>query len=204
MARNKVLIVDDHPLIHFAVSQLLQPKGFTIVGQAETGIEGIQLAEILQPDIVVLDIGIPKLNGLSVIKHLKAIHRPPQIVIFTAEVSDYYATLCISLGATGYVRKSSGLDTLVQAICSAQRGEYYFPTLTQRHAEPVFTHKPFQLLSAAELAVLDLLLAGKRNIEISLLLNRSQKTISTHKMNIFHKLNIRSMADLASISSLGF
>jgi len=74
MARNKVLIVDDHPLIHFAVTQLLQPKGFTIVGQAETGIEGIQLAEILQPDIVVLDIGIPKLNGLSVIKHLKANH----------------------------------------------------------------------------------------------------------------------------------
>lgn len=204
MVKKRIVIVDDHPLIRFAVTQLLQLKGFNVVGLAESGIEGIQLTEKLEPDIVILDIGLPRLNGINVISHLQAMDYTPQIVIFTAEVSDYYATLCISSGVTGYVRKSSGLDELIHAVSCASRGEHYFPMLTQRHNEPVFIHKPLKLLSTAELTVLDLLLSGKNNTQISAELKRSPKTISTHKMNIFKKLNIHSMAELASLSSFNF
>lgn len=202
MARKRVLIVDDHPLVRFAVLKLLQLKGFDVVGEAESGIEGIQLSETLQPDVVVLDIGLPRLNGINVISHLQRMPHAPFIVIFTAEVSDYYATLCISSGVTGYVRKSSGLEELTHAVEAAAMGECYFPTLTQRQSVPTFLHKPLKLLSTSELKVLDLLLSGMSNTEISLQLERSPKTVSTHKINIFRKLNIHSLAELASLAGL--
>ncbi|GBU14303.1 two-component regulatory system response regulator EvgA [Enterobacterales bacterium] len=200
---KKVLLVDDHPLILLGVNTFLTEQGYQIIAEASDGIEALLLADRLHPDIVILDIGIPKLNGIQVIYHLMAEDYPVNIIVFSSQELKHYIHACMQAGAAGYVRKNATLNTLLYAIESASLGHALFPHSALSGAESASLH-PGTLsakISPCERKVMGLLLQGKSNNDISRLLNRSPKTTSAQKKSLLKKLNVSSFAELLSLTA---
>ena len=126
---HSVLIVDDHPVILLAVTVLLEKHGMRVVGEADNGLDAVQLVRELTPQVVVLDIGIPKLDGFSVITRIKALNVRSEILILTSQPADSVCRRCIQLGARGFINKEEGLDKLITAIKAADAGYTFFPSL---------------------------------------------------------------------------
>lgn len=126
---HSVLIVDDHPVILLAVTVLLEKHGMRVVGEADNGLDAVQLVRELTPQVVVLDIGIPKLDGFSVITRIKALNVRSEILILTSQPADSVCRRCIQLGARGFINKEEGLDKLITAIKAVDAGYTFFPSL---------------------------------------------------------------------------
>ena len=197
---SNVLIVDDHPMIRFAAKLLLERQGMTVVAETDNGIDALSLARSSRPDIVVLDIGIPKLNGLEVIERLRIQDIKIKIVVLTSLNPAVYANRCMLAGAAGFVCKSNNLDELVSAIRAVLSGFRYFPDLTtvsMRKDDGALDELPLvQSLSDRELSVLKYLADGLSNIDIAEMMLISNKTVSTYKTRLMIKLNARSLVDL--------
>lgn len=195
-----VLIVDDHPMIRFAAKLLLEQQGMKVVAETDNGVDALNLARLNHPDIVVLDIGIPKLNGLDVIDRLRNQNVKIKIVVLTSLNPAVYANRCMLAGASGFVCKDNNLDELIRAIRAVMSGFRYFPDLTT-----VFMHKEtgeldelplVQSLSDRELSVLKYLSEGFSNMDIAERMLISHKTVSTYKTRLMTKLNAHSLVDL--------
>ena len=126
---HSVLIVDDPPVILLAVTVLLEKHGMRVVGEADNGLDAVQLVRELTPQVVVLDIGIPKLDGFSVITRIKALNVRSEILILTSQPADSVCRRCIQLGARGFINKEEGLDKLITAIKAVDAGYTFFPSL---------------------------------------------------------------------------
>lgn len=109
---NKVLIVDDHPVIRLAVRLLMERHGYEVVAETDNGVDALQFARELMPDIVILDIGIPKLDGLEVIARLTAIPSPMKVLVLTSQAPGHFSMRCMQTGAAGYVCKQQDLTEL--------------------------------------------------------------------------------------------
>ncbi|MGY3857896.1 response regulator [Aeromonas intestinalis] len=101
----RIMIVDDHPVVRLAVKVLLEPQGYEIVGVADNGIEALQLARELQPDVVILDIGIPRLDGLQVITRLRSMENNVRVLVLTSLGTESIASRCMQAGASGFISK---------------------------------------------------------------------------------------------------
>ncbi|KAF1004046.1 MAG: Virulence factors putative positive transcription regulator BvgA [Pseudomonas sp.] len=113
---SKVLIVDDHPVIRMAMRVLLEKEGHSIVGETDNGVDALSLARELTPALVVLDIGIPKLDGLEVIGRLTALNLPIKTLVLTGQSASLFAMRCMQAGAAGFVCKQDGLTELLSAV----------------------------------------------------------------------------------------
>lgn len=200
----KVLIVDDHPVIRFAVKALLMGEGHEIVGEAGNGAQAIQMARELEPDLLILDIGMPKLDGLEVISRLHVMLPSLKIVVLTSQSPGFFSHRCMQAGAAGYVYKSEELDELSSAVRAVMKGYNYFPNLSFSSVCTTDTEVSeadlVARLSDRELSVLQQLARGLSNKEIGDILMLSNKTISTHKTNILEKLNAQSVIELAELA----
>src|SRR5471030_1029563 len=166
---KQILLVDDHPLIRFGIKTFLTEQGYKVIGEASDGVEALLVAEQTHPDIVILDIGIPKLNGIQVIYHLMAADYPVNIIVFSSQELNHYVHACMQAGAAGFVRKNASLDILLHAIESASLGHAIFPHSALDGAEGTRLH-PGTLtakISPCERKVMSLLLQGKSNNDIS-------------------------------------
>ncbi|WP_038454183.1 response regulator transcription factor [Pseudomonas simiae] len=197
---NKVLIVDDHPAVRLAVRRLLEHEGYTIVGEADNGSDALQLTHELHPDTLVLDIGLPDIDGLNIINQLTALRLPVKIVVLTAQESNHIAIRCMRAGAHGFVNKHQDLCDLVNAIHAVNEGLGYFAQsalpwtcidLLQRKQEALFN-----TLSLGELNILQQLSQGLSNKEIAERMSLSSKTISAYKARLLIKLNASVLQDL--------
>lgn len=200
---HSVLIVDDHPVVLLAVGMILEKHGMRVVGEATNGIDAVRLVRELTPQVVILDIGIPKLDGFSVITRIKALNVRSEILILTSQPTDAVCRRCIQLGARGFVNKEDGLDKLVTAIKAVHEGYTFFPSLPSdsvRSVDQLTELKLIQSLTDRELTVLKLLALGYSNKQISEKLFLSNKTISTYKTRLLHKLNANSLVDLAELA----
>ena len=200
---SRVLIVDDHPVIRLAVKLLLNQLGHDIVGEPDNGVEAVQIARDLQPDLVILDIDIPKLDGLEVIKRLRALDPSMRILILTSHSASQFAMRCLSAGALGFVTKGEKLDELEYAIKAVLNGYQHVPReLTQsiRAYKAEAEEDKIGKLSNRELAVLRLIAKGMTNKEIGDDLLLSNKTISTYKTRLMEKLEIETTLDLAQFA----
>ncbi|HBM63993.1 MAG TPA: DNA-binding response regulator [Pseudomonas sp.] len=200
---HSVLIVDDHPVIRLAVRVLLEKHGMRVVGEADNGVDAVQLVRELMPQVVVLDIGIPKMDGYTVISRIKSLKVRSEILILTSHPADSVCRRCIQLGARGFVNKEEDLGSLVTAIKAVDAGYTFFPHLTfdsVNSADQLTEREQINSLTDRELTVLVYLSQGYSNKQVGEMLLLSNKTVSTYKTRLLQKLGAASLVDLAEIA----
>ncbi|MEG0248084.1 MAG: response regulator transcription factor [Pseudomonas sp.] len=200
---NKVLIVDDHPVIRLAVRMLMERHGYDVVAETDNGVAALQLTREHLPDIVVLDIGIPKLDGLEVIARMAAFSPGSKVLVLTSQVPGNFSMRCMQAGAAGYVCKQQELTELLSAIKAVLSGYSYFPNQALHDSRGRGGGSETDMvnrLSAREMTVLQQLSRGRSNKEIADSMFLSNKTVSTYKSRLLLKLNARSLVDLIELA----
>jgi DNA-binding NarL/FixJ family response regulator len=206
MQKITVLLADDHIIVRQGFRVLLQAEpDIAIVGEAETGRQAVQLTRKLQPDVVVMDIAMPQLNGVEATRQI--IHESPatKVVILSSYSDDEYLLQLTEAGASAYLLKQTAAPDLLKAIREAKKGNAFFsPTLARRlvdrYRERLLTGGPVRkridLPTSREMEVLQLIAEGKVNKQIAAELNLSIKTVETHRQRLMNKLNIHDVAGL--------
>ena len=199
---NKVLIVDDHPVIRLAVRMLMERHGYDVVAETDNGVAALQLTRQHLPDIVVLDIGIPKLDGLEVIGRMTTFSPGSKVLVLTSQAPGNFSMRCMQAGAAGYVCKQQELTELLSAIKAVLSGYSYFPNqaLHVSRGRGGSETDMVNRLSAREMTVLQQLARGRSNKEIADSMFLSNKTVSTYKSRLLLKLNARSLVDLIELA----
>ena len=202
--KTRILIADDHPLLREAICQVFSnQKDMEIIGQANNGEEAIKLTSQLKPDILVMDIMMPKADGLEASRQIKKIAPNTAILILTAYDDDNYVLGLLEAGATGYLMKSARGQDLVEAVRAIRAGESVLHPkiierlLKQAMAKPAETldRKMRDILSDREMEMLKLLATGMSNKEIADKLCLSLRTVKAHMSNIFTKMNVASRSE---------
>ncbi|WP_145573794.1 two component system response regulator [Yersinia mollaretii] len=199
--KTKLLIVDDHELIINGIKNMLAayPR-YQIVGQAENGLDVYNLCRQTEPDIAIIDLGLPGMDGLDVI--IQVLRRWPtmKILAFTARHEEHYASRTLSSGALGYVLKKSPQQILMAAIQTVAVGKRYIdPALNSELMSKMSSHgnKSNQpILTPRERQILKLITEGACNRIIADRLSISQKTVETHRLNMMKKLDVHKVAEL--------
>lgn len=195
------LIVDDHPFLRATVRLLLEQAGVDVVGEAEDGVCALQLARALEPDLILLDISLPRLDGLNVLRRLRLLHLTSRILMLSSQPSQIYSRRCDESGAHGYLCKTAELSQMSDAIATVLRGDTFFPlrepVVRPAHLQAVGEMELVSGLSNREVIVLQQLALGRSNKEISELMIISQKTVSTYKTRILQKVGVESVVNLS-------
>lgn len=200
---KKILIVDDHPAIRMAVNMLLEQDGHHVIAEVDNGVDAIAMAKINQPDIVILDIGIPQLDGIEVIKRIKLMNIGAKILVLSAQSTHHIMVRCLQAGADGFLSKLDDLSLLKDAILKIEKKKLYFPREViagARHAHTVDGEDLLSTLSSRELSVLLQICQGQANKQIAESMLLSEKTVSTYKIRLMKKLNITNIVDLISLA----
>ncbi|MBZ5583927.1 MAG: response regulator transcription factor [Acidobacteriia bacterium] len=202
MPRPRVLIADDHPLILEGFRRILEPH-YEIVGTAADGRGLVAAAERLRPDVVLLDIGMPLLNGIEAARQIRASLPKTRLVVVTQQAGRQYIQAAFRAGVSAYVVKQSAAADLLSALGDALDGRYYItPALTKEFPEALLDPRRNPAgLFASELTprqreVLQLLAEGKSAKEIAAVLKISAKTVEFHKASIMDELGLRTTAEL--------
>ncbi|MBD9644549.1 response regulator transcription factor [Pantoea sp. PNT02] len=197
---KKVIIVDDHPVIRFAVKMLLERNEMEVVAETNNGVDAIQKTRECLPDLVLLDIGLPKIDGFQVLERLRTLNLSLKILVLTSQSSSHFAQRCKQAGADGFVTKSDDMSELLDAIKMVMRGYSFFPQSTYQSYEQTDSYHDddglLEQLSDRELSVLVSIGKGMGNKQIGEQLLLSEKTISTYKHRLKQKLNAQSLIDL--------
>lgn len=199
----KILVVDDHPAIRMAVNILLQQDDHHIVAEVDNGVDAVSMARKHQPDIVVLDIGIPRLDGIEVIKRLKEMDADIKVVILSAQATHHIMVRCLQAGANGFISKLDDLSLLKTVLVKIGKGQLYFPRdviAGAKNAHEVDRKDLLSALSDREMSVLLQICQGQTNKQIAESMLLSEKTVSTYKSRLMQKLNVTTMVDLISLA----
>lgn len=192
-----LLLVDDHPVVHVALEAALIKSSRPYHLQAvQDDVQALSQLAIRDFSLVILDIGLPQVDGLQLLKKIRR-HYPQQpILIYTAQEEEIYARMAYTAGANGFVHKGNRLDQLVHAIETVLDGALSFPVAAM--AEETLPAEG-ALLTPKELQVLGLLSKGLSNLQIADMLNISNKTVSTHKKNILRKTGASNLLELVAV-----
>ncbi|HAU4889764.1 response regulator [Aeromonas hydrophila] len=199
----KILVVDDHPAIRMAVNILLQQDDHHIVAEVDNGVDAVSMARKYQPDMVVLDIGIPRLDGIEVIKRLKEMDADIKVVILSAQATHHIMVRCLQAGANGFISKLDDLSLLKTVLVKIEKGQLYFPRdviAGAKNAHEVDRKDLLSALSDREMSVLLQICQGHTNKQIAESMLLSEKTVSTYKSRLMQKLNVTTMVDLISLA----
>lgn len=203
----RILIVEDDPLMQLGLEQALgEQPDFEIVGQASDGLTGVQLALSLRPDLVVMDIGLPRLDGIAATKQIKEGLANVHVVMLTSHTLQQEVIAALASGADAYCIKGASLDRLLAAIEAAKDGATYLDPqiarLVMDNLKPpaVQPNPNLALLSEREMEVLKLIVEGKSNAEIAEKLYLSTNTIKTHVRGIMNKLAVDDRVQAAVIA----
>lgn len=203
----RILIADDHELARQGIRALLESHpGWEVCAEAKDGREAIDLADKLKPDLILLDIGMPVLNGLEAARKILATSPDAVILILTMHDSDQVVREVLRAGVRGYLLKSDAGRDLVAAVEALQRQRTFFTTRVSQMVLDAFLHREDRdvekvdpsgdVLTTREREVIQLLAEGKTSKEVSVILNLSVKTAETHRTNLMRKLDLHSVADL--------
>lgn len=201
---SKALIVDDHPFIRATVRHLLKQEGFSDIDEASNGADAVQKAREGRPDLIILDLAIPKLGGLEVISRVKALGLPCKMLVLTGAYAEFFAARCMRAGAMGFVAKTGELDELQKAIKAVMSNYSCFPSLpsssVRRDDLQSSELELVNLLSDREVEVLRMLALGLGNNQIAEQMLLSYKTISTYKTRLKEKLHMSSVVHMAKFA----
>ncbi|MCA0386388.1 MAG: response regulator transcription factor [Firmicutes bacterium] len=211
MKKIKVVIVDDHALIREGIKKLLElEESFDIVALAGDGVEALEVIEKVRPDVVLLDINMPNMNGIDCLKQIKAEYPDTKVVMLTIHEDAEYLIETINIGAEGYVLKDADVSSLVKAIQKVVQGEVYIhPTLSgilvreYKRKDKNNEELNGTALTKREYEVIRLISKGHNNKEIAVELFISEKTVKNHVSNIFKKIKVtdRTQAALYAIKN---
>jgi len=205
MKKLRVLLADDHVVMRAGLRALLdRQSNLEVVGECENGREAVELAGSLRPDVVVMDVGMPGLNGIEATKTIVDRHSSPAVVILSMHADESYVMRALKAGARGYLLKDSAAADLIGAIQAVSQGRSFFsPKVSRILAEDyvrILKQKgdvdTYDLLTSREREILQLLAEGKANKEVATALNISPYTVETHRSHILQKLNLHTPAEL--------
>jgi DNA-binding NarL/FixJ family response regulator len=208
MKRTKILVVDDHSILqHGLCNTLKTEKSFNIIGRADSGRSAIELATRLSPDLVLMDVSMPDLNGIEATKEIVKANNKIKVLGLSMHIEKVYVTGMISAGASGYIIKTCSFKELVKGIKTIMSGEYYFskdikPHVVNKDGEIAKNNKShsFSVLSKREREILQLIAEGHISRDIAEKLKISHKTVDIHRKNVKTKLNINSTAGLTKFA----
>ena len=196
--RPRILIADDHVLVVEGLRRLLQDE-FEVVGTVQNGRALLAVAERLKPDVILVDVSMPLLNGIDACARLRALVPSSRVIVLTMHADRSYAAEAFRAGAAGYVLKGSASPELVRAIRSVLRGQRYvaraLPASVGAGAHLAGETRPGHL-TARQREVLQLVAEGKTSKEIAQILDLSLKTVDSHRSRLMEKLNVRGTAGL--------
>jgi DNA-binding NarL/FixJ family response regulator len=198
----KVLLVDDHALIRDGLRRLLQDcADLQVVGEASDGHEALRLLRELRPDVTVMDLSMPGLDGIEATKRVLAEGLSTRVLILTMHANEEYAARVLQAGARGFIGKGALSQELIAAIRKVAAGGYYLPdelsgALPKRYARKGSGESPLEALSDRELQVLKRLAEGRTSKEIGQDLHISTKTVDTYRARLLTKLELETTADL--------
>lgn len=192
----KVMLTDDHLLVREGIKHLLEFDGsIEVIAEANDGKECLEKLKTTEPDILLLDINMPEINGIEVLEELKKMNNPVKIIMLTVHSEVEYLVKAIDIGADGYILKDSGSMELKQAINSVLEGNSYIqpsllPALNSRLINRDIDKEKLESLTKRELEILTQVAGGMFNKEIAINLNISERTVKNHISNIFKKIDV--------------
>jgi len=197
----KVLIADNHPIVRLGIRQVLESNSdIEVIADVSTTKELFNTLKTITPDVVILEMDIPEINGIATLRKMKVDFPDIKTLMYSGQSEDVYALSTIRAGAFGYLSKTADLEYIISAVKQVSEGNMFITNeLAQRLAFDEGTQKPrrfFRKLSSREVEVLKLLASGKRNKEVAEGLNLNEKTVSTYKARLMKKLNVDNLVDL--------
>jgi len=201
----RIILGDDHSVIRRGLRLVLeQHKDFAVVGEASDGREAVSLAEEHKPDIAVLDITMPNLNGIEAARQITAKGPATSIIMLSMHADESFVLRALKAGARGYVLKEAPEADLVQAVRLVSGGKSFFSPAVSRLLVEDYVRRlqdkdiedSYELLTSREREILQLIAEGKSNKDIANMLNLSLYTVETHRSNILEKLNLHSVPEL--------
>jgi len=195
----RILLADDHPILRSGLRTMLEARGMTVVGEASSGHEAIEAVRTLAPDVAILDIGMPGLNGADTARLLAREVPQVKVILLTMHSDDAYVVEALRAGAKGYVLKSQATEDLLEAIEAVLEGSVYLsPSLSPVSLERLTTGTATrgQVLTPREREVLQLIAEGHTTKEVGSVLGISAKTAETHRTRIMLKLDVHETAGL--------
>jgi NarL family two-component system response regulator LiaR len=204
MSALKVLIAEDHPITRQGIRKLLDDESkFTVIGEAGDGEEAVQMVEELKPDVVIMDVAMPKLNGIEATRQIKLVRPATAVLILSAYDDDEYVFGLLEAGAAGYLLKTASGDELTRAIHAVYKGEPVLDPLITRKVINRFRFpdkmpkavRPTEHLSDREIDIIKLAARGMSNKEIADELHLSRRTVEGNLRSIFNKLGVGSRTE---------
>ena len=205
MRKLRILLADDHKLMRGGLRLLLeQQPALTVVGEADDGRQAVEKTSSLKPDVVVLDIGMPNLNGIEACAQITQTLPTTSVVMLSMHSDEAYVLRALKAGARAYLLKDSAESDLVRAVQAVSEGKSYFSPAVSKVLLEDYVRKlqrsgvedSFDLLTPREREILQLVAEGKSNKDVANLLNLSVYTVETHRANLMQKLNLRSVPEL--------
>jgi len=198
-----LLLVDDHPIIRQGLRHLFEGEPeFRVVGEAEDGVEALQLVERLKPNILVVDMMMPGLNGLEVLRQIKKFSPTTRTIVLSMQSADPYVIEALKNGAAGYVLKETGPGELVNAVREVTQGNQYLSAKLSERLQASgrrvldLSSDAYETLTAREREILQMTAEGRTSQEIGDKLNISPRTVELHRSKLTSKLGIKNQADL--------
>jgi len=211
--QTSIVLVDDHSLVRDGIRALLESEeDLNVIGEGSDGIEAISLVEEKNPDVLIIDIRMPKMTGLEAVEKLSAANSETKCIILSMHDSEEYILKSVTAGAKGYLLKDTGKSEFIKAIHAVQEGDKYYSgdisnvlvnnllnpvkKNTEKVKNDISTNKPFNLTNK-EIQVLNLVLSGLTNKQISEKLQNSKRTVETHRFNLMRKMEVKNLIDLS-------
>jgi two-component system response regulator NreC len=201
----RILLADDHTMVRDGLRALLEPQqGFDVVAEAANGRECVEKTEETSPDVVMMDIAMPRMNGIEATRRILAAHPAIGVVILSMHQDESYVLQSLKAGAKGYLLKDSPREDILEAVRSVANGRAFLSRKVSRLLQEDYIEQlrskglddTFELLTEREREILQLLAEGRANKEVASLLNISPTTVETHRGHILRKLSLHGTADL--------
>jgi DNA-binding NarL/FixJ family response regulator len=195
----RILVADDHQILRQGVRAMLERAGVEVVGEGTNGREAVKLASTLRPDVVVLDLAMPLLNGLDAAREILQDRPAARVILLTMHMEEHQVVAALRAGVRGYVVKTQAVEDLVQAIREVARGDIYLsPGVSRVFVESYLARPDAQPdpITARERQVLQLVAEGKTSKEIAVVLDLTVKTAESYRARIMEKLDIHDTAGL--------
>lgn len=205
MNKIRILVADDHGIVRQGLRFVLEREAdLQVVGEASDGREAVGMAETLGPNVIIMDIGMPQLNGIEAASQI--VRRSPgiKVIILSMHADEVYLLRALSVGVRGYLLKGPADQDLVRAVRAVAEGKCFFsPAISQmlaeeytRQLQKTNSQDSYELLTEREREILQLLAEGKSNKEVATVLNVSPYTVETHRTHLMQKLNLHNTAEI--------
>ena len=205
MTPLRILVADDHTLVRQGLRKILESQpGWVVVGEAGDGRDAVQQTMDLQPDVVIMDIAMPRLNGVEAVQQIERRNPSARVLVLSMYSDEAYVTRAVRAGAAGYLLKDSADVNLIQAVSAVSEGKSFFSPAVARVLLDEYVRQlaergiadRFDTLSEREREVFQLIAEGHSNKEVATMLHISPTTVETHRAHIMEKLDLHSTADI--------